>query len=309
MSLSASIAMRWLWLMTGIVCIAGAANSQMASQQPKGREQAPVAIDALPSGVVAVLGSRGKLSVLRPETGILSSVKESLGYFTPVDMAMARLGQDDFVFITMFTNYSMNVSQTVQRGGRLVQYSLTGQEVRSWPVVGHTFTGIVVDPRSQVMYLGDAVTGEISKLDLNAKDASPEFVVQVYGISRLGPLALDVEGNRLFVGDVGEGRVYSVDLGTRKSTHLVSSLGEPAALTYDSTQHKLYIADAGRHCIWQVQIDQKRSKPVIFSPAVEYREPRGVALDAQRNLWVADYGARSILKLSAVGKVIQTIQH
>lgn len=307
MNLSHSTAMFWLWLMAAIICIAGAAHPQMASQQPKGREQAPVAIDALPSGVVIVLGSRGGVSVLRPESGLLSPIKTSLGYFTPVDMAAAHLGENDFVFITMFTNYSMNVSQTVQRGGRLEQYSLTGQDVRSWPVVSHTFTGIVVNPRTQVVYLGDAITGEISKLDLNTNNATPEFVLQVRGISRLGPLALDVERNQLFVGDVGDGGVYSVDLGTRKSTRLISNLGEPAALAYDSAQHRLYIADAGRHCIWQVRVDQRPTKPAIFSDAVEYREPRGVAIDAQRNVWVADYGARSILKLSAAGQIIQRI--
>ena len=272
-----------------------------------GRKQAPIALSALPSGVLVILGTNGQLSVLQPETGALALIKKTLGYFTPVDMQAAHLPDGDSIFATMYT--TLSGSQAVQRRALLVRYSLTGQEVRTWLIQGHLFTGLAVDAASGVIYLGDAVTGEVSRLNVKSKETSPEFVAQVYGVSRLGPLALDTEGRRLFVGDVGIGQIYVLDLTRRRSFLLASSLGEPAALAYDPSEHRLYAADAARHCIWQISVDSARRTALAFSSPPEFREPRGVAIDAQHNLWVADYGARSVFKLSATGQVTQKIQH
>lgn len=277
---------------------AGGGQAQMASQAPPGRAEGPVAISALPSGTLVVLGGRGRLSLIDSASGGVTLLKDSLGYFTPADMAAVRIGDTDSIFVALYN--------TALRQGLLAKYSLAGGQVQTW--LGRTaFAGVAVDPLHHTIYVGDAVTGEISSLSMDGNSTSPSFLVEVSGVTRLGPLAVDAAGKRLFAADVGGGTVYVVDLASRKSRLLASGIGEPAALGYDADQQKLYVADASRHCIWQIAANSPKPKPSIFSSAPELREPRGITVDAQHTVWVADHAALAVFKLSSAGLVVQRI--
>jgi DNA-binding beta-propeller fold protein YncE len=276
----------------------GRGQAQMASQAPPGKTQGPVAISALPSGTLVVLGGRGRLSLIDSTTGGVTLLKDSLGYFTPADMAAVRIGDADSIFVALYN--------TGLRQGLLARYSLTGAQLQTW--FGRTaFAGVAIDQVHKTVYLGDAITGEISSLSMDGNSTSPSFLVEVSGVARLGPLATDATGQRLFVADVGGGTIYVVDLSSRKSRLLASGMGEPAALSYDVEQQRLYVADASHHCIWQISTNLPKPTKSIFSSAAELREPRGLTVDAQHTVWVADHAALAVFKLSSVGLVIQRI--
>jgi DNA-binding beta-propeller fold protein YncE len=204
---------------------AGNGQAQMASQMPIGRAQGPVAISALPSGTLVVLGGRGRLSLIDSNSGRVTLLKDTLGYFSPADMAAARLGNTDSIFIALYN--------TVQRQGVLAKYSREGSQVQTWHARA---AGVAIDQVHQTVYIGDAVTGEISSLSVDGNSTSPSFLVEVSGVTRLGPLAADAAGQRLFAADVGGGTIYVVDLHSRKSRLLASGMGEPAALSYEADQ-------------------------------------------------------------------------
>jgi DNA-binding beta-propeller fold protein YncE len=271
-------------------------QAQMASQMPSSKAQGAVAIATLPSGALAVLGGRGRLSLIDPSSGRVTVLKDTLGYFSPADMAAGRVGDTDSIFVTLYG--------AVERQGVLARYSASGEQVKTWNARA-VFAGIAVDSVHQIVYLGDAVTGEISSM--SESSSSPSFVVEVPGVNRLGPLAVDAAGQRLFAADVGTGTVSVVDLARRRSHLLVSGIGEPAALAYDSNQQRLYVADAARRCIWQVATNSAVPKAVTFSSASQLREPRGVTLDAQHAVWVADHAAMAVFKLSAQGQVVLSV--
>src|SRR5271157_3000241 len=281
-----------------VLACAGTGQAQMASQMPIEKAQGPVAISALPSGTLAVLGGRGRLSLIDTNSGRVTLLKDTLGYFSPADMAAVRLGNTDSIFIALYN--------TVQRQGVLARYSLTGDQIQAWNARA-IFAGVAIDPVRHTVYVGDAVTGEISSLSLDGKSASPSFLVEVSGVTRLGPLAVDTAGQRLFVADVGQGTIYVVDPGSRKSHLLASGMGEPAARSYDGDQQRLYVADASRHCIWQIAMNSPKPKTSILSSAPELREPRGITVDAQHTVWVADHAALAVFKLSPAGLVVQSI--
>ena len=282
-------------LMLGCV---GSARAQMASQAPPGKAQGPVAISALPAGTLVVLGGRGRLSLIDSTSGGVTLLKDSLGYFTPVDMAAVRIGDTDSIFVALYN--------TALRQGLLARYSLAGAQLQTW--FGRTaFAGVAIDQVHQTVYLGDAVTGEISSMSMNGNSTSPSFFVEVPGVTRLGPLAADAAGQRLFAADVGGGTIYVVDLPRRKSSLLASGMGEPAALSYDAEQQRLYVADASRHCIWQISTNSPKPKTSVFSSAPELREPRGITVDAQHTVWVADHAALAVFKLSPAGRVVRSI--
>jgi DNA-binding beta-propeller fold protein YncE len=277
---------------------AGSGPAQMASQMPLGRIQGPVAISALPSGTLVVMGGRGRLSLIDAKSGRTTVVKDSLGYFSPVDMAAVHLGDTDSIFVALYN--------AVQRQGVLAKYSLAGSQVQTWSARS-TFAGIAIDQVHQTVYIGDAVTGEISSLPIGGNSSSPSFLVEVSGAARLGPLAVDVAGKRLFGADVGGGTIYVVDLPKRKSHLLAFGMGEPSALSYDVDQQRLYVADASHRCIWQISTNSTKPKKSLFSSAPELREPRGIAVDAQHTVWVADHAALEVFKLSPAGLVVQRI--
>jgi DNA-binding beta-propeller fold protein YncE len=231
-------------------------------------------------------------------SGRVTLLKDTLGYFSPADMAAVRLGNTDSILIALYN--------TVQRQGLLARYSLAGDQAQTWSARA-TFAGIAIDSVHHTVYVGDAVTGEISWLSMDGNSTSPSFLVEVSGVTRLGPLAADAAGQRLFAADVGGGTIYVLDLASRKSHLLASGMGEPAALSYDADQQRLYVADASRHCIWQISTNSPKPKTIVFSSAPELREPRGITVDAQHTVWVADHAALAVFKLSPAGLVVQRI--
>jgi hypothetical protein len=301
---------RWLRSMACVV-LAGAAmcQGQMASQQPRVRQQAPIAMGALPGGVLVVLGVHGRLSLVRSDTGVAHPIKETLGYYSPADMAPSRMFDRDVIFVTMYSTAVFGAQQSVERHGLVTEYSSDGKPMRTWSALNRAFDGIAADPIHGLLYLGDGVRGEISTLDVQqgAANAEPKFLIEATGVSRLGSLAVDADHRRLFAADVGKGSIYVVDLQTRKSRPLVSSMGEPAALAYDATKARLYVADAARRCIWQVPLKTRYPRASVFSSASELREPRGLAIDPGNNLWVADFGAQAVFKLGPQGQVVQRV--
>jgi DNA-binding beta-propeller fold protein YncE len=193
--------------------------------------------------------------------------------------------------------------------GKLVQYSAQGEGIRTWDLPTQGLFSIAVDPPDQMVYLGNAMTSEIFTINLqDPRNSTPRYLLEVYGTSSIGALALDTEHKRLFVADVVAGKLFVVDLVRRKTRVLAASLGEPSALAFDAAEQKLYIADAGRRRVWVLRPSASSQKPTVFSAPPEFSEPRGLTLDANHTVWVADYRARAIFALSPSGKVVRTIR-
>jgi glucose/arabinose dehydrogenase len=281
------------------------AQNQPARAPSSDKARAPIAISALPSGKIAVLESRGGLSLIDSSTGRETPLKETLGNFTAMDMTSAVVGNEESLFVTMYWVFSKQALHGNQ--GLLVQYSLQGQEVRKWSALGHVFSGIAVDQSHNVVYLASANSGEIWAGGL-LEHTDPKVVEHVGGASLIGPLALDADGQRLFVADLGSSSIFVVDLARHKSRLLVSGLGEPAALSFEPSQHKLYIADAGRHRVSQISVDSAGAKLMDFSTTREIREPRGLAVAADRSIWVGDFEANAVFRLSPDGKLAVTVR-
>jgi DNA-binding beta-propeller fold protein YncE len=295
------------FLLMVVLLITRLGEAQMASQQPLTKGQAPIAMSSLPSGGLVVLGSRGSLSVVTPGKGDIRHIKQSLGYYNPADIAAAHIDDNDVILVAMYSNYG-SAQQSVQRRGILAEYSLSGQQLRTWPFVGRVFDAVAADSDHKVLYLAEGLRGQVSLLSLDTKDSGADVktLQELPAASRIGALAIDPDGQRLFVADSELGRIYVLEIGKRSVRTLVSSLGEPAALTYDRVGHNLFVADAARRCIWRIAVDDvTRARAVVFSSAPEFREPRGIAMGPEHNVWVADFGTSSIFELGSKGEVLE----
>jgi hypothetical protein len=301
MPLRACALMSYLALLTSV-------HAQTPQQQFERQNiQSPVAIDALPSGAIAVLESGGRLLLLPPNADQLMVIKETLGHYTPIDLTTARIGGEETMFVTMYWRFGSGSSSDAT--GLLAQYSLQGKEVRIWGLGNNPAAGVAVDTQAQVAYLGSLLRPEILRLEIRPSKAEPALLARVPSAAQLGAIALDSDQQRLFVADVSQGAIYVVDIARRNSRKLVSSLGEPAALAYDSAEHRLYVADASQRCIWVIAGDAAAPKPQVFSNVQQLRQPRGLAIGPGHRLWVADTTAGILINLNASGQIVRTISH
>jgi DNA-binding beta-propeller fold protein YncE len=276
-----------------------------APGQRRNKDHSPIAISAFRSGTVIVLEASGGLSTISPGSSRRTPVKASLGSFSPVDMTAVHIGEQDSLLVTMYWAFSSQSAQGNE--GVVEQYSPQGEEQHQWSQLGHTFAGIAADGDRQTIYLGSSNTADISTLSMMEK-SPPKATMHVSGASMIGPMALDTAGQRLFAADLGAGKIYVVDLASGKSRQLASGLGEPAALSYDGSQHKLYIADAARHRVSQILVDTPGAKTADFFASGELHEPRGVTVAPDHSVWVADFVSGVVMQLSAAGKVVAKVQ-
>lgn len=128
-------------------------------------------------------------------------------------------------------------------------------------------------------------------------------------------IALDNADN-VWVTEQGASRVRKIDITARISTFAIEGLNSPAGIAADSDGN-LYVADSPNHVVRKLTPD---GQVTVFAgsglpgyagdagPATSalLRNPQGVCLDAQSNLYIADSGNHVIRKVAPSG-VITTI--
>ena len=273
------------------------ASGQSGSVRGKSAAAPPVALSVLPSGALLILHDDGAVFSAQQGRPGARPLRQSDARFVAMDMTVYEGVAPASVFITLW-----------QRNNQayLLQFTEQGKEARRWALGPGTYVGTAFDPTTNTLFLVNSSQSEIRSLSLKRPGEIPKYVTRVADSDALGPVAVDVRRKHLYVGDAVKGVVFDVDLAKKRTRVLVSSLGEPAALVYDAQADKLYVADAGRKRV----VVGTPSPDAVFTPIVTtqaFIEPRGLALDRSRNLWVADAGANKVFLLSASGRVVQTV--
>jgi sugar lactone lactonase YvrE len=204
---------------------------------------------------------------------------------TAADMSYAVAGGQE----------SLLVAGTQKDRGIVARYALDGRQLQLW-----TFrvicSGIDFGSASHSAYVATSDSNEIYRVDLQGTES--KLVARISTAMKLGPLAFDEAGQKVYVADVAAGAVYQYSLATKSAKVLALKLSTPTALSYDVDTGRLYIADPGRRAIFTV--DTRASKPIanefVSSPLIS---PYGMALLSGDRVAVADYGARSIFVFSS----------
>src|SRR6266403_643075 len=141
----------------------------------------------------------------------------------------------------------------------------------------------------------------IYRLDLQGTESN--YVARIPNATKLGPLAFDEAGRKIFIADLAVGAIYQYSLATKASRVLVSNLSAPTALSFYPETGRLYIADPGRRAIFTV--NTRSSQPVLTEFVSEpLKSPYGMALLSSDRMAVADYGANSILVFSSKAQLL-----
>jgi hypothetical protein len=279
---------RWAQFLLSAFCIAST-PFLAAQNQELGR---PVAIDKSPSTSLYVLGAQGvvhAVDFLNGRPVITGNFRLPSGW-AGSDVVSAQVDGRNVLFLSV--NYGLT--------GQIRMYSPVGNLIRSWALRSGV-SGIDYDAASSTLFVASGRSPEIFRISIS-KDSQPEFVAEVTGSQRLGPILYDARENALLVGDITMGAIYKVDISHPKSFLLFGGLASPQALKLSADGSILFVADAGARDIVTYSIAQPRAAPKIFARIPRFRSPSGLAWAGER-LVVSDDGARKLFILSKNGSL------
>jgi hypothetical protein len=271
-----------------ILLVSGFLPLQAGERQDQAEFERPIMMDSNgPGSELFVLDAAGILHEFRV-TG--SSLDEYRSISLPPTLSAA-----DMSYASAGGQESILVAGTQKDRGIVARYAVDGRQLQMW-TFRNICSGIDFGSASQAAYVATSDSNEIYRVDLRGSEST--FVARISTAVKLGPLAFDEAGQKVYVADVAAGAVYQYSLATKSAKMLALKLSTPTALSYDVDTGRLYIADPGRRAIFTV--DTRASKPIanefVSSPLIS---PYGMALLSGDRVAVADYGARSIFVFSS----------
>jgi DNA-binding beta-propeller fold protein YncE len=284
----------------------------------------PVSLAVTPAGQILVLDTSGRiwradplagkweLEVLRHPVGTEPTVEieglpahvraplerdhrsgRPLGPARAQALVTVQVGDKTEIVVTGYEPRSGGLNVLYIKRSELIHAKSTVQRVATFGL----FAGLAADPGGSRVYLSNTRTAEIYTLHLTKRPSLEPFA-RPRGAVVLGPLAIDPDGNRLFVADVARGALFSVDIPAQEGTspgdrEIAVGLGEPIALALDDAAGRLYVADAAGRQIWVVDPEgHEAPKPLVLE--TELREPLALTILADGDLVVADAGPPAV---------------
>jgi len=184
--------------------------------------------------------------------------------------------------------------------GFIWRYTTDGRSLGFWPL-RNIGAGITCDDGTHSLYLATSDSNEIYRLDLDNQKLL--YLSRISGARKLGPLTIDPANQVLYVADIDAGVVYQYSIRTKSTRTLASGLSAPAALYFDVSTGRLYVADAGLKKI--VFIDTHAKKAVLTSFASSpLKSPTGFALLSGGIAAVTDLSANRVYVFSATGALL-----
>jgi DNA-binding beta-propeller fold protein YncE len=285
-----------LWLLFG-------AHREFLAQQAQYAQRAPiplspVAVSGIGAGQVAVLNKSGEV--------LLIDRNNQKQLIRRVDTQQAS----DMAGIQTGNGYTLLVSSWRQSGlGSVVgnlellpggqPFSRTGALYSGVTLAG-PLNGYTTDGRSREIFRVAISGGRLATTFLSAVPDKGAV---------LGSLAADPEGGTLYVVDVYGGKIWQAPTSGGTPTAFVSDLRDPRAIAVDG--NTVFVADGDAHKIFafpRAGRPQGAPSPRVIAPR-ELREPAGLALAGNNEIWVGDSAARAVFLVSLQdGQVKRTIQ-
>ena len=131
-------------------------------------------------------------------------------------------------------------------------------------------------------------------------------------------LAFDSHGNLYFTAPGGSGKdhpigpIYRVEHGTRKVTKVADGMAYPNGLAFTADGKHLYVCESQHNRIVRFPVHADGTlgalEPFADLSSDGPGEPDGMAVDVKGNLWIAHYGAHTLLIVNTHGKIVHTFR-
>jgi sugar lactone lactonase YvrE len=126
----------------------------------------------------------------------------------PSDIAYGTVGSQEMLFIGSTWVVGNAVFGSVQA------FTTDGRPIRSW-ATKHTVSGLAFDGTKQMVYFTSGDTPEVYAISPQS-NADPRYVGEVPGGQTLGTIAVDSVTQHLYISDLKQGAVFSMDLNTKR---------------------------------------------------------------------------------------------
>ena len=271
-----------------IMLVLGIFPLQAGQEAEHAKFERPIMVDSnLPGSQLFVLDAWGTLHEFR----VANNSLEEYGNIT----LPATFSASDMSYSSDGGQESVLIAGTQTSRGIVARFGLDGRQLQTW-TFRNICSGIDFGASSHMAYVATSDSNEIYRLDLQGTES--KYVARIPNATKLGPLAFDERGQKVFVADVAGGAIYQYSLATKGSRVLVSNLSAPTALSFDPESGRLYIADPGRRAIFTV--NTRSSAPALTKFVSDpLKSPYGMALLSSDRMAVADYGANSVLVFSS----------
>ncbi|HEX4008132.1 MAG TPA: hypothetical protein VHX60_18305 [Acidobacteriaceae bacterium] len=258
----------------------------------------PVSAVRPDNGSVFVLGADGTVLAvnLSLNSGSVAGRFSTQTQGIVTDMAYGAIGGQPMLFI----GSSFSTGHAVV--GRVQEFTTAGRLVNTWST-SHVVAGLTFDPARQTVYFTSGDTPEVYAIFPDSK-AAPHFVAEVTGSTRLGALAIDSAGQRLYIGDQSQGAVYAMNL-LNHAVSRIGTVGTPQALLLDGTARQLYVADSTRRQVVAFALTGAAAQAHAIAPPGSFPAPAALAWGDAQHLIVADQtaGNLSLVDLST-GRIL-----
>jgi hypothetical protein len=161
--------------------------------------------------------------------------------------------------------------------------------------------GFDVDVPRQQIYAASSLGNEVIKIDLRTRQIST--AARIDGAQSLGPVVIGVSAKSLFTADQRTGQIFQIELNTQRTQHIVGTVSQPVAMTFDEANQVLYVADASFGVIYRFPFGKARDLPPI---ATNLRELSGLAIGPNGTLFVSDSKFGRIEHISDKGIILET---
>ena len=158
-------------------------------------------------------------------------------------------------------------------------------------------TGLRMHPTGDVLY-NDQTTGSLMRVD----HVTLERRIVLSGLSEPDGLEVDLDGFA-YVAEQAAGRIRRVDADTGEFIILTEALGRPNGLSFNPTYDLLYVADWNDGYIHAIEVaaDGTPGDVYPFAGVVGTGMYDGMGVDACGNVYVCDYGATTVYRITPDG--------
>ena len=115
-------------------------------------------------------------------------------------------------------------------------------------------------------------------------------------LNRVRCVAIDQNG-KLLAGDTSTREVYRFDDSGQPQPLTKGDIGMPMDLVVDPDGN-IFVADLELHWIWKIPAGANKAEKFAEVPA-----PRGLTIDADKNLWVVSHGKNQVVRLTPDAKI------
>jgi sugar lactone lactonase YvrE len=158
-------------------------------------------------------------------------------------------------------------------------------------------------PTGDVLY-NDQTTGSLMRVD----HVTLERRVVLAGLSEPDGLEVDLDGFA-YVAEQAAGRIRRIDSDTGEFIILTEELGRPNGLSFNPTYDLLYVADWNDGYIHAIEVAADGTPGAVypFAGVVGTGMYDGMGVDACGNVYVCDYGATSVYRITEDGSTWDVI--